>query len=188
MTVYIAGPDGKPLAFANEVEAEAYRRAQREAEPPLLQCLRKHHSEVARLERQAREALEQRRGRSAALTTIMVRLSNLCWLMGDDIKAAESEAIIRALPPCGMIFEFKEMDRAKAFAAAVEGRFGLGSRVFDDADEAAKSHAFPFVQNPPVVHVDRPYWKTGIPSDETIGIERQIEELAKEFSGKFVGT
>lgn len=42
MTIYIAGPDGKPLAFASHAEVEDYQRAQPEAEPPLLQYLRKH--------------------------------------------------------------------------------------------------------------------------------------------------
>lgn len=73
----------------------------------------------------------------------------------------DEEEIIRNLPICGMIFEFKEMDQAKAFAAAVKEQFDLGSRVFDDAEAAARSHAFPWVQCPPVVHVDRPYWKLG---------------------------
>ena len=61
-------------------------------------------------------------------------------------------------PRCGMIFEFKEMNYAKAFAAVVKGMFNLDSRVFDDAEAAARSHAFPWEQRPPVVHIDRPYW------------------------------
>jgi hypothetical protein len=37
----------------------------------------------------------------------------------------------------GMIFEFKEMEQAKAFAAAVKSRFHLDGRVFDDAEAGA---------------------------------------------------
>ena len=88
---YIAGPDGTPLAFANEAELEAYRRARREAEPPLLRCLRKHHAEVARLNARASHALEQRRGRSAALDEINDRLRSLLLAMGEDIAAAAQE-------------------------------------------------------------------------------------------------
>ncbi len=88
-------------------------------------------------------------------------------------------------PPCGMIFEFEQLDKALAFAAEVKRRLHLDSRVFDDAEAAARSHAFPWVQYPPVVHVDR--------SDEAdwrraIAVEGAIGKLAEEFGGKFVGT
>ena len=63
-------------------------------------------------------------------------------------------------PPCGTIFKFRTMTHARAFAAAVKSRYGLDSRVFDDEEEAARSHMYPFVQEPPVVHVDRPWWGT----------------------------
>jgi hypothetical protein len=36
MTIYIAGPDGKPIAFATDEETEAYRKERREAEASLL--------------------------------------------------------------------------------------------------------------------------------------------------------
>jgi hypothetical protein len=97
VTVYIAGPNGTSLEFATEEDAEAYRRAQREAEPLLLRCLCKYQSEVVRLQRQAREALEQRRGRSAALAAIENRLNHLCFVMADDIRAAR-EAVKEAKP------------------------------------------------------------------------------------------
>jgi hypothetical protein len=89
--IYAAGPDGQPMAFANEAELEAYRRARREAEPPLLRCLRKHRAEVGRLEEQAKYALEQRRDRSGALAAIQTRLHSLLIAMGDDIVAAARE-------------------------------------------------------------------------------------------------
>jgi hypothetical protein len=82
-------------------------------------------------------------------------------------------------PPCGMIFEFKEMDQARAFAEAVKSRFKLDGRVFDDAKAAADSHMFPWEQYPPVVHIDR---------HESIDVELEIEELASKFGGDFIGT
>jgi hypothetical protein len=98
----------------------------------------------------------------------------------------------------GMIFEFKEMEQAKAFAEAVKSRFHLDGRVFDDAEAAGRAHMFPWVQYPPVVHVDRPWWELdprAMPEaafheawDKAFKIERQIERLALKFGGKFVGT
>ncbi len=99
----------------------------------------------------------------------------------------------------GMIFEFKEMARADAFAAAVKNRFGLDCRVFDDAEAAQRAHLFPWVQYPPVVHVDRPIWSvmdSDVPRGEArdeawnkaYEIERKIEKLAKKLGGTFVGT
>ena len=46
------------------------------------------------------------------------------------------------LPRGGLVFEFKEMERAVAFATAVKSRFNLDCRVFDDAEAAAASHPF----------------------------------------------
>ena len=93
----------------------------------------------------------------------------------------------------GMIFEFTDMDQAKGFAVAVKKRFALAGRVFDDAEAAARVHMFPWVQNPPVVHIDRPYWQ--LPDgasdkafSEAWATESQIFEMAGDFGGKFVGT
>ena len=60
----------------------------------------------------------------------------------------------------GIIFEFKDIERAKTFAAAVKEKWALSSRVFDvDEVEAAElAYLYPFGQEPPVVHVDRPVW------------------------------
>jgi hypothetical protein len=96
------------------------------------------------------------------------------------------------LPPCGMIFEFKEMEQAKAFAAEVKKRFRLDGRVFDDADEAAASHVFPWVQEPPVVHIDRPWWEVS-PEDRKVWdkaweIEGKVQKVVSKFNGEFVGT
>src|SRR5262245_616811 len=98
MTIYIAGPDGKPLAFATKAEADAYRRTRRNAEPRLLRCLRRHRDEVFLLHNQAHDALEQRRGRSAALVEIEGRLSALNHAMMEDIEAAEREVREEAAP------------------------------------------------------------------------------------------
>jgi hypothetical protein len=99
----------------------------------------------------------------------------------------------------GMIFEFKELETAKAFADAVKKRFHLDGRVFDDAKAAERAHKYPFVQHPPVAHIDRPWWKLdrhAYPSEQEFNkawdkawkIERQVEKLAQKFGGKFVGT
>jgi Domain of unknown function (DUF4262) len=93
----------------------------------------------------------------------------------------------------GLIFQFKEMDRAKAFAAAVKDRFGLGGRVFDDAGAAERSHMYPFRQFPPVVHIDRPFYKFDKHTPDKTWeagwkTERQVEKMAKKFGGTFVGT
>jgi hypothetical protein len=92
--IYIAGPDGKSIAFASDAEADAYRRAQREAEPPLLKCLRKHRSEVFRLHERAEDALRQRRGkgRGAAPAELESRLRDLSHAIAEDVRAAEREA------------------------------------------------------------------------------------------------
>ena len=92
MTIYISGPDGKTLTFASDAELDAYRRAQREAEPPLLRCLRKHRSEVFHLRELAQAALAQRRGRTAALAAIELHLCSLNHAMVDDIQAARDQA------------------------------------------------------------------------------------------------
>ena len=93
MTVYIAGPDSEPLAFATHEEADAYR-AQRRAEPPLLKCLRRHRAEVLHLCNLAHDALAQPHGRgcSAALEDIERRLSSLNYAMVEDIYLAELDA------------------------------------------------------------------------------------------------
>jgi hypothetical protein len=91
MTIYIAGPDGKPLAFASDAEVNAYHRALREAEPPSLRRQRQRHTDVCHLLELAQRALTQRRGRTAALSDIEYRLCRLRTLIMDDIKAAERD-------------------------------------------------------------------------------------------------
>src|SRR5262245_35514126 len=98
----------------------------------------------------------------------------------------------------GMIFEFKDLDQAKAFAAAVKSKFKLDGRVFTDAEEAERVHMNPCQQFPPVVHIDRPWWKLDRHAmskaafdkawNEAFKTERQIERLATKFGGIFAGT
>jgi hypothetical protein len=97
----------------------------------------------------------------------------------------------------GMIFEFKKLEQAKAFAEAVKSRFKLDGRVFDNAEAAERAHMFPWAQNPPVVHIDRPWWfiPDGLPEevrkeewDKAFKLETKIEKLAVKFGGEFVGT
>jgi hypothetical protein len=99
--IYIAGPDGKPLGFATEVEAEAYQeachKALREAEPLLLRQLRKHHRTIVALFLQAEQARAQRRGRSATLAELEYKLRGLKNAMNDDIRTAEREVEIELL-------------------------------------------------------------------------------------------
>jgi hypothetical protein len=91
VTIYIAGPDGRPIAFESEAEIDAYRRAQREAEPPLLQCLRRHRRTIEALQQQAETAITQRRGRAAALAAIECELRGLANVMADDIQTARKQ-------------------------------------------------------------------------------------------------
>jgi hypothetical protein len=88
MTIYIAGPDGKPLAFATHAEADAYVRERREAEPALVKCLRRHQVAAHWLLEQARHALRQPRGRVEAPRGIVSDL---------DIAAAREAANPTAL-------------------------------------------------------------------------------------------
>jgi hypothetical protein len=60
-----------------------------------------------------------------------------------------------------MIFEFKQMEQATAFVAAVKERFGLGGfGPFDDVEEVYRHTLFPFVLDPPVVFIDRVWPET----------------------------
>jgi hypothetical protein len=93
MTIYIAGPDGKPMAFATDAEAEAYRQTQREARPPMLKALCRHSTEVHHLHRLAYDAMNRPRGkgRGATLAELERRLQSLNHAMHEDIQAAELE-------------------------------------------------------------------------------------------------
>ena len=75
----------------------------------------------------------------------------------------------------------------------MKSRWGLASRVFDDAEAAARAHMFPWTQKAPVVHVDRPTWTLDEHSsreeqDRAFALELQIEDLAEALGGEFVGT
>ena len=110
-------------------------------------------------------------------------------LQNDDAERKFDEWM--ATKTNGMIFEFKKLDQAKAFAAAVKKRFGLDGRVFDNVEDAYRAHMNPFEQKPPVAHIDRPWWGVDANSpqwDAAWKIEPQIEKMAKKFGGKFTGT
>jgi hypothetical protein len=99
-------------------------------------------------------------------------------------KEAEAEAkeLIKSCPG-GMIFEFKTMQQAHAFAAAVKRVFDLDSRVFDDVEAAERSHHYPFVQEPPVVHVDRPTWGIPFQLPKTRAVDRKVDAQLAEMRG-----
>jgi hypothetical protein len=78
-------------AFANEAEVEAFRRAQREAEPALIKRLRQHRDTVIYLRQQVARALAQRSGRTEILETLAGSLRGLSNRMLDDIQAANSQ-------------------------------------------------------------------------------------------------
>jgi hypothetical protein len=77
-----------------------------------------------------------------------------------------------------MIFEFGEMSQAEAFVREVKQRWGLDGMTFDDADKAHEHSLFPWVEEPPIAHIDR----------AELEVEEQVERAATEFGGKFIGT
>jgi len=88
-----------------------------------------------------------------------------------------------------LIFDsFPSLERAVAFAGRVmeRYRYRLGAQVFMDARMAHDHDPFPWVQVPPVVHVDRNWLDTG--EDVEFDIEEQIRELVDEFGGTYIGT
>jgi hypothetical protein len=96
-----------------------------------------------------------------------------------------------------MIFEFKDLEQAKAFANEVWEQFHLEGRVFDDEEEAERVHLCPCRQIPPVVHIDRPWWTVpnwlSKPMHDKVwrmafNMERRIEKLAEQFGGRWIGT
>jgi len=95
----------------------------------------------------------------------------------------------------GMIFEFKHIVQAEAFVDEVKCRFHLEGRVFDNAEAAYRAHLYPFVQTPPVAHIDRPYWKLDEKAlknkkkwNAAFKIEERIVKLAEELGGYILGT
>jgi hypothetical protein len=81
-----------------------------------------------------------------------------------------------------MIFNgFPNLEQAQAFAKEVERRYGLNGQVFMDADAAHEHDVFPWVQEPPVVHIDRA-------ENDAEATEVKVQRLAVEFGGKFLGT
>ena len=79
---------------------------------------------------------------------------------------------------------FPDMDQARAFAAAVKDQHGLDGQVFDDAVAAHNHDPFPWVQHPPVVHIDREL--DGV--DSTVATEDAVIAMVPKFGGVYVGT
>jgi len=106
-----------------------------------------------------------------------------------------------------LIFDtFSSMERAQAFVAKVQERFGLAGQVFDNSDDTDQ-------QEPIVVHIDRAEIEDGIKVDTVtpdptllakwtrdfgaktaqsmaieFAVERAVEEMVGEFDGTFIGT
>ena len=74
---------------------------------------------------------------------------------------------------------FPGLEEAKAFAQKVRSRYRLDAQVFMDTDEAHEHVSFPWIQVPPVVHVDG--------ADED-GVEMEIMGLVEDFGGRYRAT
>ena len=83
-----------------------------------------------------------------------------------------------------LIFELPSMTSADEFVAAVKTRFGVEAQIFTTNDDAQEHDPFPWVLNPPIVHVDRGYGGGMYPGG---GAESEVEALVLEFGGTFVG-
>jgi hypothetical protein len=78
----------------------------------------------------------------------------------------------------GLIFEFKQMEQAKAFVEAVKERFGLWGQTFDNVDEAAQHTPYPFVLDPPLVLIER-VWPEG--DAEVTAVKRRFGLTARDI-------
>jgi hypothetical protein len=104
-----------------------------------------------------------------------------------DFIAADDDFELPAEIKNGTIFEFKTIVQAKAFADEVKRLFDLESRVSDNVEEAYRAHMNPFVQTPPVVHVDRPTWGYfKIHAEITRNFKRAVKRQAKEADAPFI--
>jgi hypothetical protein len=85
-----------------------------------------------------------------------------------------------------MIFNgFDSMDTARKFVEAVRERFGLDGQTFSSAEAAHEHDRFPWEQEPPIAHIERPDWGWDHLDN---GIEAAVHELVSEFGGEFLGT
>jgi hypothetical protein len=110
-----------------------------------------------------------------------------------------------------IFIEFPDMQKARAFQEEVKKRYGLEGQVFATADEAHEHDMFPWVQNPPVVHIDRVEitdiaaikQRFGLSDEEVkasdngwysaetqtaVNAEECVIKLVSGFGGVFVGT
>jgi hypothetical protein len=54
-----------------------------------------------------------------------------------------------------MLFESEEMAKAEAFVAECKRRYSLNGQTFDSDEASKEQHSFPWVLDPPIVHIDR---------------------------------
>ncbi len=79
---------------------------------------------------------------------------------------------------------FKTEQDARSFMRRVkELHPEIDCQLFMDAREAHNHDVFPWVQIPPVVHVDR--MEHG---DEDLALGAELEELVEDFTGVYAGT
>jgi hypothetical protein len=113
-----------------------------------------------------------------------------------------------------MIFDsFPSMQRAIDFAATVEERYGLKTKVFSDPRKSHKYNPVPYDQEPPIVHVERVEIgegffaiemlkrRFGLTDDEVkagpdhtaeimaeVAAQNRVTEMGRKFGGVFLGT
>ena len=91
-----------------------------------------------------------------------------------------------------LIFDrFPSRDKAESFVAVIQKEFNLAGQIFDDSDSAQEHDPFPWVLDPPVVHIDRPDIKMDDIDEEiahNIAIEEAVEDRVTDFGGTFAGT
>jgi hypothetical protein len=82
-----------------------------------------------------------------------------------------------------LIFDrFPSRAAATMFVAHVQNKFGLAGQIFDDQESAMAHDPFPWVLDPPIVHIDRP------DLDDATEIEDTVAARVEFFGGTFAGT
>lgn len=78
-----------------------------------------------------------------------------------------------------LFHRFPDVERAERFVQAVWDVSRLDGQVFATFAESQAADPFPFVLDPPIVHIDR---------DEDPDVERCVEAAVLAFGGTFAGT
>jgi hypothetical protein len=82
-----------------------------------------------------------------------------------------------------LIFDrFPNLKQARAFATEVKKRYRLNGQVFISAYAAQEHDPFPWVLDPPIVHIERPE------TESALETESAVEHLVTKFGGTFAGT